>query len=368
LHLSSAKSIGGGEKHFAALTRSLAARGHEVCVALPLHSPLRAQLDGLPPQNIFTLPLSSSIDLSSAFSLARLLRERRIDILHAHVARDYPVASLAARRTRTTRLVITRHVLFPLKRIHRLTLSNVSRVIAVSNAAARALQSREIFPAHKIRVVPNGIDVDEHERVARATDRADVRRKLGLRSSFLVGTVGEISPVKGQEDFVRAARIIADDCTRDVEFLIIGEDASRDARHRRKLEALIAELGLGERVRLLGRRSDVAQLLSCLDVFVSASHTEAFGLAIVEAMACGAAVVATATEGAREIISDHTDGIIVPIGDARALASATKTLIEDEGRRTSIATRARETARRRWSLERMVEMTEQVYREALEES
>ncbi len=99
LHVSSARAHGGGERHLADLARGLARRGHEVYAALREDSPLRAELlSSLPPQNIFTLPLKGALDLPSALKLARLAREHEIDILHAHLARDYPPAALAARR------------------------------------------------------------------------------------------------------------------------------------------------------------------------------------------------------------------------------------------------------------------------------
>jgi glycosyltransferase involved in cell wall biosynthesis len=118
----------------------------------------------------------------------------------------------------------------------------------------------------------------------------------------------------------------------------------------------------------MGRRDDVPQLLASLDVFVSASQTEAFGLAIVEAMLAGAAVVATDTQGARELIGDEgIAGTLVARGDVEALADAVLRLLADESLRASVVARARERARARWSMERMVDETERVYEQALGE-
>jgi glycosyltransferase involved in cell wall biosynthesis len=106
-------------------------------------------------------------------------------------------------------------------------------------------------------------------------------------------------------------------------------------------------------------------MLASLDVFVSASRTESFGMAMAEALACGVPVVATATEGAREVVEDGSTGLIVPIGDAAAIAAAVISLLEDEARRLAFAARASSSARERFSLERMVEETERVYAEAV---
>src|SRR5207245_10699748 len=131
------------------------------------------------------------------------------------------------------------------------------------------------------------------------------------------------------------------------------------------LEDVIGELDLGGHVHLVGCLADVAQFYCALDVLVSASHTESFGLAIVEAMACGTAVVATETEGAREIIQNGESGLLAPIGGIEALARAVMSLLEDETMRRQLRVCARQAAQKRFSLERMVDATETIYRESL---
>lgn len=367
LQVSSARALGGGERHLADLARGLARRGHEIYAALPAASPLRAELSSLPPQNRLMLPLRNALDLMSARKMALFASENKVDIIHAHLARDYPPAALAARLSPNTRLVITRHVLFPLSRAHRLALSNVARVIAVSGAVARALVERNVFSMDKIRVVPNAIDFQKLDASLRDFEREDYRRRLGTKASFLVGTLGELSAVKGQADFIRAAAIVAQRKGGAVEFLIAGEDNSRAGGNCATLERLIAELNLADRVRLLGRTDEAPAFLSSLDVFVSSSRSEAFGLAIVEALGCGCPVVATATEGAKEIIEDRFTGMLVPIENPAEMAAAILSLLDDAERGEELATKGRETARARFDVEGMVEATERVYEEALAE-
>jgi glycosyltransferase involved in cell wall biosynthesis len=131
--------------------------------------------------------------------------------------------------------------------------------------------------------------------------------------------------------------------------------------------SLISELGLQRRVYLTGWLDDVAPYLTALDIFVSASRNESFGLAIVEAMASGAAIVATMTEGARSIIEDGVTGHLVSIGDVEALAASVCKLLANDDERRRLATEARAAARERFSLERMVAATEQIYMEALDD-
>jgi glycosyltransferase involved in cell wall biosynthesis len=128
---------------------------------------------------------------------------------------------------------------------------------------------------------------------------------------------------------------------------------------------LIAEHELQNHVRLIGHVSDLTPLISSLDLYVSASRAEAFGLATLEALMCGVPVVATATDGAREMIEDGVTGTLAPVGDAASLARIMLELLRNDDERTRISERAREESRARFSLERMVDATENVYREAL---
>jgi glycosyltransferase involved in cell wall biosynthesis len=366
LHISSARSLGGGERHLADLANALTQRGHEVYAALPSRSQLREELSALPAQNIFSLRLRNALDIGSALELARLVREHRIEIVHAHVARDYPLAALATRRNRRSKLIITRHVLFPLSKLHSITLSHVARVICVSNAVKRALSAQKIFNANKISVIPNGVDFRRLDARLQNFDRDEFRKQMKMTpESLLIGTVGEIKKQKGHEDFLRAASLIVRERT-DAHFVIVGADSTSTGEHRASLERLIAELNLTDRVHLTGWLDDVAPLLAALDAYVSASHTESFGLAIVEAMALGLPIVATATEGAQEIINSDDAGMLVPVSDVEAMASALLRLLEDANARKRIGTLARTTARTRFSLERMVDETEKAYLEVQE--
>jgi glycosyltransferase involved in cell wall biosynthesis len=367
LQVCSARTLGGGERHVADLSNSLVARGHQVYVAVAPGSPLTARLTGVPAGNIFELRLRNAFDVPSALGLTRIIREAKIEVVHAHLARDYPLASLAVRRD--ARLVVTRHVMFTLNRLHKLTLKRVARVIAVSEAVARALRAQHICAEHKLRVIPNGIDLKRFEAVRTELAQTAARLEIGLAKPLLVGTVGSLLPLKGHEEFIRAAARIA--ATRDdVGFVIIGGDGgggAREEEYRAQLERLIAELKLQQQVRLMSWPTELAPFYSALDVYVSASHTEAFGLAIVEAMASGRAVVATATEGAREIISDKETGVLVPVRDAEWLADAISALLSNEEQRNLLGARAYSEAQR-FSLERMVETTERVYLDALASS
>ncbi len=362
LQICSAGELGGGEKHLADLANGLALRGHDVFVAVIPASPLLNELPAVLEQNIVELPMRNSLNVASALQLARFVREHEIEIVHAHVARDYPLAALASRRARA-RLVLTRHVLFPLNRIHKLTLRRTALVIAVSQAVAEGLRAQSIFDPDKIVCIHNGIDVDRF-----AKGREDVAgHQPGADKKLRVGMIGHLAPIKGQEDFIQAAAIVCG-LRDDVEFIIAGEDKSHSGEHRRGLEKLIDELDLNARVKLIGWVEDVVELLPTFDLFVSPSRSEPFGLSIVEAMAAGVPVIATMSEGAREIVEDNQTGRLVPIGDTEAMAKAIGELLSNRKESDRLGENARRVVRERFSLERMLEATEQVFRDVLETS
>lgn len=365
LQISSAQTLGGGERHLADLANALVARGHDLYAVLRPKSQLIGELSALASDKIVSLPLRNALDAGSARSLSQFVKERQIEIVHAHMARDYPLASYATRRNPATRLIITRHVLFPLSRLHVMTMSHLARLIAVSEAVARGLRSQGLVPPDRITVVPNGVDLQRFEDAKVKFDRAAFCSRWQLAADhLLVGTVGEINSLKGHEDFLRAAAIIVGRFPNTL-FLIAGVDASAGGEHRAALVALIDQLGLNKKVHLFGWLDDIVSFYSALDVFVSASQTESFGLAIAEAMACGTAVVATATEGAKEIIDDGTTGLIVPIGDVESMAGAVLRLLEDRDQRARVGGQGHEAVREHFSLERMVDATEKIYLESL---
>jgi glycosyltransferase involved in cell wall biosynthesis len=366
LQISSAQSLGGGERHLADLANGLADRGHEVCLALRPNSPLVGELRRVAKENITTLPLRNALDTKSARELSKLVRKNQIQIVHAHMARDYPLAAYAVRQNKAPRLIVTRHVLFRMNRLHRITLSGAARIIAVSEAVASQLRSDRVAPPEKISVVLNGIDTTRFAEAKRKFDRTQFFRDWNLPNDcLLVGTVGELTPLKGQSEFLQAAAQLLKQ-HQNLVFFIAGIDHSRDNKNRLALERLIGELKLTEHVRLVGWLKDLAQLYCALDVFVSTSHTESFGLAIAEAMTSGAAVVATETGGAREIIQPGQTGLLVPIGEVDRLARAVLDLLDDKNRRVRLGTAAQQSVATKFSVERMIDETEEIYRTEIE--
>lgn len=364
LQISSARSLGGGERHLADLTYGLSRRGHDVLVASRSNAPLIDELRRIPRENILHWSARNAVDAQSARQLHKIVRQYRIQIVHAHMGSDYPFAAYATRRPSQARLIVSRHVLFPINRLDRIGVSKATRVIAVSEAVAAQLRAGGIHSPDKIKVVLNGIEVERFAKARDVFDRRTFLQEWKLPEDVqLVGTIGELTPLKGQSEFLYAAAIIAHG-NPQAHFVVAGIDHSPQQQHRKAIESLIVKLGLQDRVRLVGWLPHLSELYCALDVFVSASHTESFGLVIAEAMASGTAVVATATDGAREIIGSEENAMMVQIEAVDQLAAAINSLLNNPQRRRQLAQNG-QNAVQRFNIERMIDETELVYQEAL---
>jgi glycosyltransferase involved in cell wall biosynthesis len=338
LQISSAVSFGGGERYVVDLMNNLIARGHDLYVAGRPTS--RWLMDAkVPRERMLPLPFRNAFDVQTARELDRFVRQHGIEIVHAHMARDYSLASYAARH-RETKFIVTRHVLFKLNPFHRYTLSRAFRVIAVSRAVARQLREQGILREDQIALVHNGIDVDRFRRAREESKRRD---------SLVVGSLGEFRALKRHDDFVRAAAIVAAKFP-EARFVLAGLDTGDSFSVFTQLNRLVVKVGLEERLIFVGWLNHPEKYLSEMDVFVSASETESFGLAMAEAMAAGTPVVATKTEGAQELIEDRKTGILVPIGDVERIAEASMELLAILSKRRAMGARAIESCERKVQL------------------
>ena len=354
--------MGGGEVHVAGLVRGLAERGHAVYLAVRPDSPLRDPLAGVI-ASWHEMPLRNSLDLQSARAMTELIEENDIDIVHAHVGRDYLVAALACRHARLVKLVLTRHHYLPLKRnaLYRWMLKDVAAVIAVSDSVRRSVIERLQLPEDRVRTIPNWIDADRFQPIEREAARA----MFQIRGSIAVACIGQITPAKGQEEFIRAAARIAQ-MRSDVEFIIAGEEHVDGRPFTKHLHNIAAELAVSSRIRFMGHIRHTPELLAGVDVVVVPSWDEGFSLVTLEAMAARRPVVASNVGGIAGIIKDNSTGLLVPPHDARALTDKLLWLVSDGPLRERLAAQAQREVYARFSRDRVIDQIEAVYAEALE--
>ncbi|MBA2379599.1 MAG: glycosyltransferase family 4 protein [Blastocatellia bacterium] len=359
LQISSARTFGGGERHVIDLARGLVARGHEVYGAIRPTCEWQDRLDFLPAENVFKVSIRNSFGVLSAIRIGEFVRDREIEIVHAHVARDYVPASIACLTAKSSRFVITRHVMFPLKSFNRFALQNLGMAIGVSEPVGEML--RKIFSADKITVIPNGISVSQFDHDESGTLREEFRRTHGIpRDVPVVGTLGELKPLKGQRDLVLAAQEVVKEIP-GCRFVVVGIDHTPDSRFRRELKRLVKVFGLEESFVWLDWVEETDAFFAGIDLFVSPSHSESFGLAILEAMAHGKPLVATETDGAKELLGDSEQ--LVSVNHPVQLANRVTELLGKRDRCRELGSQNRSQAGARFSLEDMVESTERVYKE-----
>jgi glycosyltransferase involved in cell wall biosynthesis len=213
----------------------------------------------------------------------------------------------------------------------------------------------------KFVTIHNGVDLDEFKAGRSA---AGVLEQSGCRpGDIVIGCFGRVEPMKGQACLIEAVAK-ARDRHRNLQLLLCGE--LTDERYREHCEGIGSRYGIADRVRFLGHRSDVAEVLSAADVAVLPSLSgEAFPRAVIEAMAMGRPVVATDVGGTREAILDGVTGFVVPPGDPEALADRIGRLAESEAMREAMGQAARRRAGESFSIEKNVRATERLYREMM---
>jgi glycosyltransferase involved in cell wall biosynthesis len=360
LHISSAVDFGGGEKHIVDLCRGLVTRGHEVYLALRPTNRWQSRIDYLSEDRIIHVSIRNSFGVFSAKRIGDFVRANEIDIIHAHVARDYIPASIASIASKRAKFILTRHVMFPLKPFNRFALKNLSRAIGVSPAVCDHLST--LFPKEKVASIPNGIEMPALDNIGRSEMRRNFREFHGIPEDvLLVGSVGQLIPLKGERDLVLAAFEIVKQFP-ETRFVIVGIDGSIGQSYRRELKRLARVLEIDDKILWLDWVDDLSELFAALDLYVSPSHSESFGIATLEAMAAGLPVVATRTDGSRELLQRDD---LVPFGDPVKLAGRMAHLLKNADERNLLASRLQKRAYDNFSIDKMVAAIEKLYLEVV---
>jgi glycosyltransferase involved in cell wall biosynthesis len=303
-------------------------------------------------------------DLGVAWRMARAIRERRIEVLHAHQYTPFFYAALARVLVGgAPRLILTEHgrhhpdVVSPLRRsTNRLLLDRLADAVNACCAfSGQALAHVDGFSRRRIEIIENGIEVERYGTVA---DRAALRLSLGLDNArHYVITVARFHPVKDHATLLRAFATVAA-ARSDVDWLLVG-----DGPLRGDLEQQVSSLALQNRVRFLGVRSDVAALLQAADVFAMTSTSEAASLTVLEAMASRLPVVVTAVGGNPEMVRQGIDGLLVPRADAAGAAAALLHVLDNPAVAAGMGAAGRTRVEERYRLSRTVENYWRLYQQ-----
>ena len=344
LYMITGLSLGGAEKVVVDLSDQMNALGHTVKVAyLTGEVLIRPVSDDV---EIIALNLNSKNDLLSAsIKYKKLLKRFRPDIVHAHMVHANIFARINRVGAHIPKLICTAHNsneggkarMLAYRLTNRLSDINTN----VSQEATDSLISKGAFKKNNVITVYNGIDLSKFEK----SSSSEVLDENVIN----IISVGRFNEQKDYPNLINAFARLKKNITTNIRLTIVG-----DGELRSTIEALIKDLQLEKDITLLGRRSDIPQLLSQADIFVLASKFEGFGLAIAEAMACKCYVVATDSGGVSEVMGDT--GQLVPIRDSQALAKELeKAIALSSEDRTQNNEKARARVEQLFSLETSVQ-------------
>jgi len=362
--------MGGMEEHVLQLGRGFVERGVPVAVICSPYEEIRPLREHLAARGVDVYPLPDRgrgpLGALRRFqALLQTLRRYKGCILHMHFTgyRGGDLVVLAARLAGASKIVRSVHLppVPPISRIDKTSITwrdhLLSRVICVSGPTRQAHLDDLGRDPQKCVVVHNGIDL---QRFSPSIAGDGVRAEFGLAEGTpLVGTVSRLGEKrKGVKYFVEASAAVAK-AHPEVRFLVVG-----DGHLRPQLEAQAVSLGIADRMIFTGERKDIARLLAAMDVFVIPSLYEACQYSLLEAMAMGKPVVATPAGVAPDVVLDHETGLLVPLADGAAIASAVNELLDDADLAARLGERARDLMAQQFSVEAMLDNIARVYDEA----
>ncbi|KAB2911475.1 MAG: glycosyltransferase family 4 protein [Kofleriaceae bacterium] len=314
-------------------------------------------------------PISPGRDSAALAEMVRLMRRERFDVVHTHSSKAGVLGRLAARLAGVPAVVHTMHgptgmhdLMSPWKRrvfeaAERVAGRCTDHMIAVSDITRRHVTELGLVPRERTSTIYSGIDF---ARLDGAWDTARVRAELSLPAA------GRVVVFVGRLDDAKAPNVLVSAFARtlqrhpDATLVIVGEGDLEGS-----LRAQIAQLGIGDRVRMLGTRHDVPAILRVADVFALSSLWEGVGRALTEAMLLGVPVVAPDIYGIPEVVHHEKSGLLFPRGDVASLASAMSRLLADPTLAGQLASNGRALTRRMFDGDAMVRAIEALYEELL---
>jgi glycosyltransferase involved in cell wall biosynthesis len=360
--------LGGGELLLACHLAHADRRNFEPFVVCPAEGALSQHLRHLgvrvafhPVNRDIRFPRFSAPSPHTALRLAAEFRRERVDLIHSYTFETRNYASAAALLAGLPLVHTCQDTWFAtgFGRLQWAAMNYVAaRVVATSEAALGSLRVGERLDPRRVALIQAGVDL---ARFAPRDDAAAVRGQLGIEGAApVVGIVSRFCPDKGFDVFFAAAARIAQRFPA-ARFLVVGDAVLQTDDYAGRIGELVHELDLSANTILTGFRSDVERLIGCMDVLVSASPHESFGLTLAEAAACGRPVVSTRNGGAEEIVVDGETGLLVPVGDAAALAASVISLLEDAQRADAMGAEARRRAEACFDIRTMVRKIEALY-------
>lgn len=358
LQLISSAGFFGAENVVVELASSLAASGDSVTIGVfsnrhaggvsSCELAVQARARGLKTE---VFECGGRVDLRTVAAIRRYCRENGVEVIHSHGYKSN-IYSYLANRSLKIRIVTTCHnwintssKMSLYTRLDKFFLKRFDSVVAVSDAVKNELLTAGIEPRN-ILVIGNGINLEKFREPY--ANKEKVRAALGIPpDAFVAGTVGRLSPEKGHNILLQAASEVLSK-KENCYFLFVG-----DGTQKQNLEEQAMQLGISDRVIFTGKRSDIPEVLSAMDVFVLSSLTEGQPMALLEAMAAGVPAVCTSVGDVPKILRRGQAGLIVPPSDSNALAEAILKVLNDPALASGLSASALRTVKEEFSSGRM---------------
>jgi glycosyltransferase involved in cell wall biosynthesis len=351
------------------LSLALKKRGHRVILAGDPQSSAMNVASGLGLETYDKLWLSRvnpAAFLYNIKKIADLIDEEKIDIIDAHRADTHTLAALAVKWFKKNIPVIRTRgdVRRPKNNIFNRYLNKklTHKIVATAQTLKEDYLDNLGIDDNKVTKINSGID--ENYFVPQNPDQI-WKRKLGIPDDCLVvGMVGRLSPVKGHKYFIKAADFVLKNFSREVRFIIAGEDAQVKAY---RLKEMTEQLQIRDKFSFVGKVDDIRKIISLFDIGVVASTgSETICRVALEYMAMGKAVIGTDVNAVPEVIKNEVNGLIVPPEDSTNLGRAIMNLLKDEPMRKTFGMASRGIVEEEFSLNRFGELTEEVYYQLVE--
>jgi len=360
LQVSTHLNIGGITNYMVTLAKAINEKGHYVIVATS-GGDMEKELDrcgashrrvGLNTKNEFSPKV-----LAAIFKLSKIIKDEKVDIVHAHT-RVSQVACFFACRIAGVPYVTTCHGFFK-KRLRSLFDTWGVKVIAISDAVKAHLIEDLSVKEDRIELIYSGVDVDRFSKDYSRDEVDKLKGSIGLNDGPVIGTIGRLSPVKGQRFLIEA---MADIITqkKDVQCLIVGNGPEEKA-----LRDMVKSLKIERSIHFASADPDTHKFLSIMDVFVFPSVKEGLGIALLEALASGKSCVASDVGGIGDIIKDGYNGLLTPVGDVAGLAEAISSLLDNADLRKKMEASGRALVKEKFSLDSMGDSVINLYKKVL---
>jgi len=369
--------IGGTQRHILELLKKIDRKRFEPCLCCLLYGgELIEEVKALDIP-VLVLNIKRIYDFSGIvglFKLIRFVREEQIDIVHTFLFGANILGNLAAKLAGAPFIIsgrrdtgIHREGRWRHRQAYRFAHRLADRVFTVSNSVSDVVHRYEGVEPDRIITIYNGIDVCKSQghsikSQSHKVIKSQVKKSLGIKENeFVVGMIANISWVKGHRNFIEAARLILEEIP-NVKFLIIG-----DGPLLKSHKSQVTSHKLKDKILFLGKRQDVGELLSIMDVSVNASYSEGMSNTILESMALEVPVVASNVDGNRELVVDNQTGFLVQVEDIYTMKEKIAFLLRNKEIAGQMGQNARRIIEKKFNLSEMVNRYENAYINLLNE-